>query len=250
MVVEKREFPDKKAMEKAMELARQSAEAAQYLYQSFKKMVEKYKLFDLKGLVEELKKFAELVDSEHASKGIWDGKKVSTAIENIQQHLANSMSKQLKESVGDKEIRHDIAISDDAELRRGYSTNKESVGKETAKQMDTMFNNWLAKHGFINKKSVIYKFNEESKQYERADASELRSLLNSKEEGFPKYMKEQGFNLNTYQQPYTAKTEEKAAKAEEKAATEMKKELAESKKEKAAPSKETPEPPSRPSASS
>lgn len=245
-MVKEKNMPSGEALKKAMGFL----EAAPYLYEKYKAMLEKQKLVNAspyRSILAQMKKFAEIAGAQHnvPSDKIWAGEKAPNGLEAIQHHLAGNAADELRSQVNSEQdnLAQHIAINEQGELRRAYLKNGTSLESETAKELDIMFNDWLSERGFINKNSVIYKYNEETQSYQPVEPGETRGLLNELQSGsFEQYMKAKGFNLETHTQKYP---EEAPALAEKG----VKERLGATKEVPEIPAKkETPEP-SSPSAS-
>ncbi len=203
-------IPNSKEIEKAEQVGRQTRKGIRYYAKQFKKMIKRNKMdkinsINAKELIEKLDQVVKEVDYSLDSganawlKGI--GAPRSSKVDNLQRGLANESAGILHDKIGD-DIRMHIAISDNADIIRGYEAgNKNIVDSENPNDLDNLLNGWLAENDIISKDGSLYEKGEDGKiktddngEPIRADADEVKDLINDSENGFDAYMERKGFH--------------------------------------------------------
>lgn len=159
-----------------------------------------------------------------AAQRIWNGDYLATNDTlNIQHALADEALAIIeKENILAEDLNHDIAISEQGEYMRAFSTGENNlVSPESTDALDTLFNHWLAEQGYISKESRIFEMDENGKikldedgKPIAANKEDIEQKLTDPRVGFETYMKDKGARLTVYERPYEKAKTQEAAPAE------------------------------------
>jgi len=216
-------LPQKDEILSAMKVAETSVEGAEYLFSRFKKILTEAKILDKsQDMLEVVKNFVDFVRFKlTAREQPWAGQIVKTTdFKNMQENIGYDAAKKLESLLNERQqqdIKLDIAISDSAQLLRGYSAAGKPLDAKTLEFFDKLFNAWLADKGIVSKDSILYEANEYGEiktdlqgQQIRAQTDEIKQLISDKEVGFEKYLENKGIEISSQQHVYPdAKNEAK-----------------------------------------
>lgn len=188
-------LPDKKALLACFALAT-TPESADYMVKQLTALFQKTKMLssgaDILQTAEDYRQNVHLQRDSRANP--WLGNvKVNTDFQNLQQNLAKSAIKTVAEHVN-QSIKMDIAINEQTQMLRGFSTDNQPATPEIAQVLDKLFNAWLAEHNLICKGSVIYEGTPEGDiqvdkagNLIKANTERVRALIADKTQGFERY---------------------------------------------------------------
>lgn len=202
-------LPSQSALLDAMQLSGYSSEGADYLRERLADVLSQAKLPDYAAIMSEVETFCDNVANQQVdSNNAWAGDVKAYAVppallgfQTLQQHLAASAVREIGTKNLDN-VTFDFAVSDKAELVRGYAIAGTPLDEQVVAGMDKLFNAWLANQGMISLDGVIYEYemNEKSKEIQprhdeqgnpvRAQADKLRSMITDPENGFKHYVQE------------------------------------------------------------
>lgn len=202
-------LPLREDLLRAMKLAENSPEAAQYLRQRVHEIVERSRFINkspeamhaAQQILDAVDEFAELVTYKFPQDGqAWTGKlPSSSSVESmhsgITQQAVNKLSE--KKLPG---IRFDYAISEIGHFVRGYASTEKGASQldeTTVDSLDRLFNAWLAnKHGVATRDGNFFKMNAEGHidESKKMTAAEVEELLADSAQDFKDYLVESKFN--------------------------------------------------------
>jgi hypothetical protein len=141
-----------------------------------------------------------LVRCKAASNGsYWQGVMYPSDFINMQRNVAKlAFASANIASLTQGHLRMDYALSDNAELRRGWSTGV-ALDAKANDALDKVFNAWLSEHYLRSEGGRIVKTDAKGNilmsggQAEGADMNDFRSLIDDEKKGFKAYI--QGFGL-------------------------------------------------------
>ncbi|WP_133131156.1 hypothetical protein [Legionella yabuuchiae] len=186
--------PSSDSVRKCVEIIT-NADAAEELVTTLKQQLEKAKLTSkFSDLIEHAQQFAEYVRLKSTQGDPWSGTLADfTGFQQYQTALAEISAKQLSH----EKITFDVAISNDAEILRGYSSEGQPVGDEESEELDRLYNGWLAEKGMLTRNGIIYEATNDGRikadtsgREKRADAEKIRRLITDPKEGFSVYVQE------------------------------------------------------------
>lgn len=196
-------LPSSQSVQKCIEIIT-NPESAKAFVQALETQLKKAGVTEqFQSLIAVARTFADSIELQMPKFDSWSGKepKVGSKFQNYQEGIAQ----QSAELFAGQEIRFDYALSDEAELLRGYSRGNEVLDEVTAKTLDKLFNAWLAEKGMITKNGTIYEADkngqiiQEKGQNKKADAEKIRELIIDKQNGFSEYVREK--NASTIIEP-------------------------------------------------
>ncbi|GGI93404.1 hypothetical protein [Legionella impletisoli] len=185
--------PSSDSVRKCVEIIT-NPDAAEELVITLRQQLEKAKLASkFSELIEHAEQFADFVRLKSTQGDPWSGSLAEfTGFQQYQAALAELSIKELKH----EDITFDVAISDGAEILRGYSTNGDPLSDEESEELDKLYNAWLAEKGMLTKDGIIYEATQDGRikeeasgQAKRADAEKIRQLISDSKEGFSAYVK-------------------------------------------------------------
>jgi hypothetical protein len=217
----------------AMEVAKTTTDAADYLRDQFIKVLTDAKIVnESKDIIAKVDEFVKYVHYSLASKAdAWLGQLGEPSdFKNMQRNMAENVSTALDESIKDHHIKMpfklDIAINDLSQLLRGYSSESKSLDPEVVALLDKLFNAWLAENNIVSKDGVLYQSeaNGDIKTDSRgkpliANHDHVKSLLMDSKKGLIQYFQSKGIEMEIKQHPYPAQAAAKEATAEPTAKT-------------------------------
>ncbi len=197
-----------KSLEKCISILT-TPRGAEYFEERVIEMLTKAKMIDkFHDLVEDVKVLTQSIVSDGSNTSAWSGSTGldTTSFERYQKVLAERFVQQFK----DREIVFDFALSDQAEILRGYTVDGEPISDEESKELDRLYNAWLAEKGMVTYKGVIYdstsegKIKQEKGQNKRANAEKLRDLIRDKKEGLSTFIDSKNMVVREQQHPADA----------------------------------------------
>jgi len=204
-------LPDKESLLNTMEVVT-TAEAAEYFYRRFAEKLKATKMLESsKDVLEKVLEFVDNVRLCDSRQNSWRGgsaKDILTDFQNLQQKLAETSLQTVTQQVHD-DLRLDIAVSDIAQLLRGYSTDGVPLEGDLLLALDRLFNAWLANNDMISKGSTIYVCDEHGEikmdargQPVKVQAERVRQLIDDQVEGFATYITAKGMPTTVVQHEY------------------------------------------------
>lgn len=220
--------PLKSEIISAMEVAKTTTDAAEYLRDQFIKVLTDAKMVnESEDIIAKVNEFVKYVHYSLASKtDAWLGQLgESSDFKNMQRNMADNISSALDESIKDHDIKMplklDIAINDLSQLLRGYSSESKSLDPEIVAMLDKLFNAWLAENNIVSKDGVLYQ--SEANGVIKTDSKgrplianhdQVKSLLTDNKKGLIQYFQTKGVEMEVAQHPYPAQTPAKEVSAE------------------------------------
>ncbi|PWY56818.1 hypothetical protein DGG96_05275 [Legionella qingyii] len=189
---------------KAMQLAGNSAELAQYLTKQVHEIVDNSRVFKKpekmqvgQQILKAVDEFAQLVAykfSEEA-KQIWAGITPSTKFENIHRGITQEAVESLSKK-GYEGIRFDFAIKQTGEEKghfvRGYASSEKGappLDGETVDSLDRLFNAWLAnEHQVLTEDGFFFKTDAEGNKTRQLTLDEVEEIMADSAQGFKDYL--------------------------------------------------------------
>ncbi|WP_133128650.1 hypothetical protein [Legionella nagasakiensis] len=213
-------LPSALTLEKFMEVATR-ADTAQYGYELFQARLQEAGVLDRSSkILEEMARFVYYREQQtKTSVDAWLGERQLSTIQQFQFNLAAEAA----HHISDKSITFDFAVSDAAELLRGYSSNGQELDAETVEALDKLFNAWLVENNMMSKGGVIYEMDEKGNVKKdtagnpvKADAEKLKELIQDTHRGFEAYVhnKNDDVMVSTRQHAYPEQKVEEKVTAE------------------------------------
>lgn len=205
-------LPKSDSIYKCMEVAT-TAEAATYFHKQFEQKLSDSGLKEQSAsLLTDVKKFVDLIAlSSFSGEKAWSGQiQIESRFQRYQEHLAKEAVSQVEVD----DITFDYAISDESEFIRGYSSNGQPLETDKNNAMDKLFNAWLVDNNMLCKSGVVYEATDKGEikqdnhnQPVKADAKQLKTLIQDSNKGFEKYLqkKNDALDLTLREQTYPTK---------------------------------------------
>ncbi len=214
--------PDEEAIGKAMECAKKSPIAADYLVDSFARKMNdlgKFMVNSSKSMMKKLQEFRDFVHLQFESNGSsWSGIAEQTEFKNYYNNAAAKLAAELMK-VAQSAINIDFAIKNNtSELVRSFHSAGKALASETNSLIDKLLNAFFAESNLVTKGSVVYEAtdNGEIKQGPdgpgKADPDQVRALLT---EGLGDFIKEkEALEVKVNSRPYPGTVEARVPAAE------------------------------------
>lgn len=206
-------------IQKAMEVAETSVEAADYLVTRFTEILTQARLSDKpegQGMLARVEDYAKYVKFKlNSSAQPWFGEAApTTGFKIMQENLAKDAAIVFKDAAIDGNLRLDFAVSDKCEFIRGYSVDGKALPSQAVEQLDKLFNAFLAESGYVGKGGVLYQADEKGEILANQGSLEehsqnMRELIKN---DFADYLQDKEIPLSIYQQTYLDQTQEKQVK--------------------------------------
>jgi hypothetical protein len=203
-------------IQKAMEVAETSVEAADYLVTRFTEILAQARLSDKpdgKAMLARVEDYAKYVKFKlNSSAQPWIGEEgATTGFKIMQENLARDAAALFKEEAIEGDLRLDFAVSNKSEFIRGYSADTKALPSKVVEQLDKLFNAFLAESSVVGKGGVLYQADEKGEILANQGSLEehaqnMRELIKN---DFEDYMQDKEIPLSVYQQPYPDQTQEK-----------------------------------------
>lgn len=204
-------LPPRENIIAAMDIAKNSPEAANYLNEQIEKIVEGSRFLNKSKEIREIsdqvvaavKDFAMDVSLRKAPANIWNGEMPETSdFINLQKGIASrAIDKLNEESITG--VRFDYAIAKDGHFVRGYGSTEDAspLEQEMVNSLDDLFNAWLAEQKILTEEGYLYHTTEEGEKGKQLKVDEVEGLFVNSAEGFKKYL-EGKFELVAQQREY------------------------------------------------
>lgn len=202
-------LPNKDALYMAMEIA-VTQEAADYLCDRFKAVAEAAGVFEeCSDIYNGLLEFRRNIYLQREIQGEpWSGRaNIGDGFFNLQTNSAKRAAKEISTAVDDT-IQVDFAISDDSQVLRGYAAHGEALDSGTTRNIDTLFNSYLALSDarVITKDSILYKADaqgnvilNENGEPVKANVFEVNDII---DKGLQEYFNNYGLEVDINKRPF------------------------------------------------
>ncbi|KTD65301.1 hypothetical protein [Legionella spiritensis] len=196
-------LPTKEDLRKLFELAKKTPEVATYSREQFENILKKAGkgIYESSAAVRKtVREFEQNVYFQMTPIGdTWAGEApAGSDFRNMQGNISKNALTSLKEQVKGA-LKMDFAISDIAQLVRGYSVDGKSLDPEENSEaiayMDKIFNAWLADKGYLSEGSIIYECDSNGEKLKdkagnpvKADTKKVSQQINDPKEGFQKFL--------------------------------------------------------------
>jgi hypothetical protein len=186
-------IPSSASLKKCMEIIT-NPDAAKAFVDKLCSQLDKAKLRGkFESLIEDIKAFAAAVGKGNPSGDAWSGREPlqTSVFNNYQDAIATSSA----DIFANQDIRFDFAISDEAEILRGYSIDGKVIEPEEAKELDKLYNAWLAEKGILTKDGVLYEatskgeIKQEKGKNKRISEEKIRGLISDTKSKFADYVR-------------------------------------------------------------
>ena len=193
-------LPSTGSLEKCMEIIT-DPEAAKFFHQRLEEQFTKAKVSQqFSDLLNDTQKYAQSIGDQSPNSQAWSGQ--NPVVKSSFQVYQSKLATESVEKLSHQNIHFDFALSDDAEIIRAYTDdNGQAVSNDESQTLDSLFNAWLAEHGYLTKEGVICEANadgsvkKENNQNKKADAERVRELITDSKEGFTKYVESKSDSL-------------------------------------------------------
>lgn len=205
-------------IQKAMEVAETSVEAADYLAQRFRAILKQAKLLDksqeMLARVDEYVAYVKFKLISNAQPWFGEAAKPSD-FKIMQENIGNDAAQAFKAQEVAGSLRLDYAISEKGDFIRGYSVDGKALPNEALEQCDNLFNAWLADSGYVSKGSVLYPADEKGEILPEQGSPHERAATISDliKEEYGNFLQEKGIPITIYQQTFPGEAQQKEAKA-------------------------------------
>ncbi|WP_392538095.1 hypothetical protein [Legionella sp. 227] len=197
-------LPTREDLLRAMKIAENSPEVAQYLSKRVHEIAEKSRLLNkspeaketTQQILKAVDEFAQLVSYKYPPDSqVWSGKEPTSSTINMQEGIA----KQAATSLAQKNypgIRFDFAISETGHFVRGYASTEKGASQldeGTIETLDNLFNAWLAdKHNVATENGDFYYMDEKGQKKDKLNVEEVEKLLSDSAQEYKDYLKGKG----------------------------------------------------------
>lgn len=196
-------LPVREDLLRAMKIAENSPEAAQYLSQRVHQIVEKSRYLNknpeamktAQEVIKAVDEFAQFVTFKFSQDAqIWSGQTPeSSNFKNMQRGIAQ----QAIGALSDKNypgIRFDFAINKEGHFVRGYASTEKGappLEEKTVESLDRLFNAWLAdKHQVATEDGYFFKTDADGNKIGKLSVEEVENLLTDSAQEFKQYLEE------------------------------------------------------------
>lgn len=205
-------------IQKAMEVAETSIEAADYLVVRLTEILTQAKLLDKSAaLLQQVEDYANYVKFKlNSSAQAWFGEEAQGSdFKNMQANLAKNAVDAFKAAGIEGDLHLDFAISDKGELIRGYSVDGQALSGQPLVQLDKIFNANLTDAGLITKDSKLYQADDRGEIIPNLSSSQEQSQHKGAliKANFGNYMQSKGIPVTIQQHEYPDNLREKEEKA-------------------------------------
>ncbi|MCW8409464.1 hypothetical protein OQJ13_10800 [Legionella sp. PATHC035] len=197
-------LPTREDLLRAMKIAENSPEVAQYLCQRVREIAEKSRLLNktpeareaTQQILKAVEEFAQLVAYKYpADSQVWSGKEPTSSTINMQEGIA----KQAATSLAQKNypgIRFDFAISETGHFVRGYASTEKGASQldeGTIETLDNLFNAWLAdQHNIVTENGDFYYMDAMGHKKDKLTREEVEKLFSDSAREYKDYLKGKG----------------------------------------------------------
>lgn len=202
-----RPLPNSNALKRIMELVERTPEAARYFERQFETLLIAAKLqsHEMRTVVN---RFTQGVQAQQGNSSLWwQGNGVPLP----QDNASNALAKERIRSLSAADVTLTIAISPDAQIKRGYLLDGQAVPMASSEEtkLDDVFKFWLSKHGLIyNEQGVYRQTPDEHGHTPMLSGEALEVLMRDPKEGFKAYVKEKNpdLDIRIRYRPYSEET--------------------------------------------
>jgi hypothetical protein len=182
-------LPTKEATLSLMQLAERTPEAAEYLYNRFKKILNG----QLPEVLVAMKSFWESVVNQFTSTANpMAGQSVATPAENLERAVAAPEPNPIPP--GAKQISLHIQIGDNSRMERGYLVNNKRLkDPETMGYLDGLMKRWIAKSKLVREGHIMYDVPERKDEFGKRipiSPEQLKEKFEHPTEGIKPFIRE------------------------------------------------------------